>query len=112
VVPWLKTPSRNLTPLRFRVRAGVKGMLQKIFEVVQAFVQVLTIVTVVVEIASDTTGTKGAEKKAQAIAKAKELFPPERLGAFAGLYDQLAGLLIDAIVAYANSRGFFSKSGQ
>ncbi len=87
-------------------------MLQKVFEVVLAFVQVLALVTVVVEIASDTTGAKGAEKRAQAIAKAKELFPPERLGAFAGLYDQLAGLIIDAIVAYANSKGFFVKSGQ
>jgi hypothetical protein len=94
------------------VKAEVKGMLQKVFEVVQAFVQVLALVTVVVEIASDATGAKGAEKKAQAIAKAKELFPPERLGAFAGLYDQLAGLIIDAIVAYANSKGFFVKSGQ
>jgi hypothetical protein len=94
------------------VKAEVKGMLQKVFEVVQAFVQVLALVTVVVEIASDATGAKGAEKKAQAIAKAKELFPPERLGAFAGLYDQLAGLIIDAIVAWANSRGFFVKSGQ
>jgi hypothetical protein len=94
------------------VEAEVRGMLQKVFEVVQAFVQVLALVTVVVEIASDATGAKGAEKKAQAIAKAKELFPPERLGAFAGLYDQLAGLLIDAIVAWANSKGFFVKSGQ
>jgi hypothetical protein len=87
-------------------------MLQRIFEVAQAFVQVLALITVVVEIISDATGAKGAEKKAQAIAKAKELFPPERLGAFAGLYDQLAGLIIDAIVAYANSKGFFVKSGQ
>jgi hypothetical protein len=94
------------------VKAEVKGMLQKVFEVTQAFVQVLALVTVIVEIASDATGAKGAEKRAQAIAKAKELFPPERLGAFAGLYDQLAGLIIDAIVAYANSKGFFVKSGQ
>ena len=87
-------------------------MLQKVFEVVQAFVQVLALVTVIVEIASDATGAKGAEKRAQAIAKAKELFPPERLGMFAPLYDQIAGLIIDAIVAYANSKGFFVKSGQ
>ena len=87
-------------------------MLQKVFEVAQTFVQVLALVTVIVEIASDATGAKGAEKRAQAIAKAKELFPPERLGAFAGLYDQLAGLIIDAIVAYANAKGFFVKSGQ
>jgi hypothetical protein len=94
------------------VEAEVKGMLQRVFEVIQAFVQTLALVTVVVEIASDATGAKGAEKRAQAIAKAKELFPPERLGMFAPLYDQIAGLLIDAIVAWANSRGFFAKSGQ
>jgi hypothetical protein len=94
------------------VEAEVKGMLQRVFEVIQAFVQTLALVTVVVEIASDATGAKGAEKRAQAIAKAKELFPPERLGMFAPLYDQIAGLLIDAIVAWANSRGFFVKSGQ
>jgi hypothetical protein len=31
---------------------------------------------------------------------------------FAGLYDQIAGLIIDAIVIYANAKGFFVRSGQ
>ena len=68
------------------------------------------ITAVVVEILADSTGAKGAEKKAQAIAKMKELLPPERLGSLAWLYDPAASFIIDAVVAYANSRGFFDKS--
>lgn len=86
-------------------------MLAKVFELVQALVGVAAVAAVVVEIMADTTGAKGPEKKAQAIAKMKELLPPERLGFFGQFYDQIAGLLIDAIVAYANAKGFFPKSG-
>lgn len=85
-------------------------MLAKVFEIAQALVQVAAIAAVVVEILSDTTGAKGAEKKAQALAKMKELFPPERLGNLAWLYEPAANFLIDAVVAYANSKGFFGKS--
>lgn len=87
-------------------------MLGKIFEALQVLVQVAGVAVLVVEIASESTGAKGAEKKAQAIAKMKELLPPERLGFFGQFHDQIAGLLIDAIVVYANSKGFFVKSGQ
>lgn len=85
-------------------------MLAKVFEVVQVLVQVAAIAAVVVEIMADTTGAKGAEKKAQAIAKMKELLPPERLGGLAFLYDPIANFLIDAVVAYANAKGFFPKA--
>lgn len=85
-------------------------MLQALFNTLMTLVQVVALAVTVVEIASEVDGTKGAEKKAAAIAKAKELLPPEKLGFFGQFYDQIAGLLIDAIVAYANAKGFFRKS--
>jgi len=85
-------------------------MLQRVFEVAAAFVQVAALEATIVEVASETDGAKGAEKKARAIAQMRELFPPERLGFLAPHYDALAGLVIDVVVAWANQRGFFAKS--
>lgn len=82
----------------------------KILEAVQALVQVAAIAVLIAELAGEATGAKGAEKKAQALARMKELLPPERLGGLAWLYEPAANFLIDAIVAFFNSRGFFARS--
>lgn len=85
-------------------------MLAKVFEVLQGFVQAVAVAVLITEVAAEGTGAKGAEKKAQAIAKLREIFPPERLGGASWVWEPLANFLIDAVVAYANAKGFFVKS--
>lgn len=85
-------------------------MLTKAFEVLQGLVQAVALAVTIVEIAAEADGAKGAEKRARAVAKVRELFPPERLGGFAWLWEPAVNFLIDAVVAFANAKGFFPKS--
>lgn len=84
-------------------------MLQKAFEVIQGLVQAVTLAVTIVEIAAEADGAKGQEKKARAIARVRELFPPERLGGLSWLWEPAVNFLIDAVVAFANAKGFFAK---
>ena len=88
------------------------GLLGKITEILEKLVGFTALATTLVELGASLDGAKGEEKKARAIALLKQLLPPNTLpGWLAANYDQVAGVLIDLVVATLNRLGFFQKSG-
>lgn len=87
----------------------MQAVLEKVQVTLERIVEVAALVVLVVELARGAGN--GAEKKETALAQLRQVLPPDSLPGFiAPLYDVLAGFVIDAIVAFFNRQGFFTRS--
>jgi hypothetical protein len=79
--------------------------------VLNTLIEAAATVVVLVELVTEGTGEKGAEKRALAVEHLRELVDVNSLPAFLQRnFDGIAGFLIDAIVSLFNRQGFFAKS--
>lgn len=88
----------------FKSLLGLLDALPKIIETVGY-------VVTVIELLSTLTGEKGDTKEDKALEMLKKFLPPDGLPKFfQDNYDEIARVLIRAVVAFFNAKGFFSKS--
>lgn len=86
------------------------NLLKQATEALQVLIGMVSLVTTIVELASEMDGAKGEEKKARALTLLRQFLPPESLPSWlARNYDGVAGTLIDLVVSLLNRMGFFKK---
>ncbi|WP_027894470.1 hypothetical protein [Calidithermus chliarophilus] len=84
--------------------------MKAVIDTVQKILAVVVAAVNVVELVSEATGEKGAQKKAEAKRIIKELLPAEALPLLMRpFYDPILDFLIDAVVSYCNAKGIFAK---
>lgn len=85
--------------------------LNTIIALIPKLIEAIGIGATIVEIASQTDGTKGTDKKVKAIAQVRTLLTGVKLPALLEQnFDSVVGLLIDVVVAVFNKTGLFTKS--